>query len=45
MRVLPETKASNLTVIIQIYSYVSFTAGRHPESVVQITGLPAPTFA
>lgn len=44
-RTLNETKASNLTVILQIYSYVSYTAGRHPESVVQITGLPTPTFA
>jgi hypothetical protein len=43
-RVLPETKASNLTVVLQVYSYVAFTAGRYPQSVVEITGLTAPTF-
>jgi HK97 family phage major capsid protein len=43
-RVLPETKAANLTVLLQIYSYLAFSAARYPQSVVEITGLTAPTF-
>jgi HK97 family phage major capsid protein len=43
-RVLPETKAQNLTVLLQIYNYLAFSAGRYPQSVVEITGLTAPTF-
>ena len=43
-RVLPETKAANLTVLLQIYSYVAFSAARYPASIVEITGLTAPTF-
>jgi HK97 family phage major capsid protein len=43
-RVLPETKAANLTVLLQIYSYLAFTAGRYPQSVVQITGLTPPAW-
>ena len=43
-RVLPETKAANLTVLLQIYNYLAFSAGRYPQSVVEITGLTAPTF-
>jgi HK97 family phage major capsid protein len=43
-RVLPETKAQNLTVLLQIYNYLAFSAARYPQSVVQITGLTAPTF-
>jgi HK97 family phage major capsid protein len=43
-RVLPETKATTLTVLLQIYSYLAFTAARYPASVVEITGLTAPTF-
>jgi HK97 family phage major capsid protein len=44
-RVLPETKASNLTVILQVYSYLAFSAGRYPQSVVEIVGgLTPPTF-
>jgi len=43
-RVLPETKAANLTVLLQIYNYLAFTAARYPASVVTITGLTAPTF-
>ena len=44
-RVLPETKAQNLTVLLQIYSYLAFSAARYPASIVEITGLTAPTFA
>ncbi|MCV7174929.1 phage major capsid protein [Mycolicibacterium sphagni] len=43
-RALPETKAGTLTVLLQIYSYLAFTAARYPQSVVEITGLPAITF-
>jgi len=43
-RVLPETRAVNLTVLLQVYNYLAFTAARYPQSVVQITGLTAPTF-
>lgn len=43
-RVLPETKAANLTVLLQIYNYLAFSAARYPQSVVTIGGLTAPTF-
>jgi HK97 family phage major capsid protein len=43
-RVLPETKAQNLTVLLQIYSYVAFTAERYPASIVEISGLAAPSW-
>jgi hypothetical protein len=43
-RVMPETKAQTLTVILQVNSYLAFTATRFPQSVVEITGLTAPTF-
>lgn len=43
-RVLPETKAQTLTVLLQLYSYIAFTAARYPQSVVQIPNLDAPTF-
>lgn len=43
-RVLPETKASNLTVLLQVYSYLAATFARFPQSFAVITGLSAPTF-
>jgi HK97 family phage major capsid protein len=43
-RVLPETKAQNLTVLLQLYGYLAFSAARYPQSIVEITGLTAPTF-
>jgi HK97 family phage major capsid protein len=43
-RVLPETKAANLTVLLQIYNYLAFSAARYPQSVVEITGLTAPSW-
>jgi hypothetical protein len=43
-RVLPEVKAQNLTVVLQIYNYFALTASRFPQSVCQISGLVAPTF-
>lgn len=44
MRALPETKASTLTVLLQVYSYIAFSAARYPQSVVKITGLLPPSF-
>ncbi|OBF77090.1 phage major capsid protein [Mycolicibacterium fortuitum] len=44
-RVLPEIGGKTLTVHLQVYSYVAFTAERYPSSVVEITGLTAPTFS
>jgi HK97 family phage major capsid protein len=45
-RVLPEVGSANLTVRLQVYGYLAFTAARYPKSVVEIggTGLVAPTF-
>ena len=43
-RVLPETKAQTLTIVIQLYSYVAFSSARFPQSVVMVTGLTPPTF-
>jgi HK97 family phage major capsid protein len=43
-RVLPETKAQNLTVLLQIYSYLAFSAARFPQSIVEISGLTAPAW-
>jgi HK97 family phage major capsid protein len=45
-RVLPDVGSQNLTVRLQIYGYLAFTAARYPQSVVEIggTGLIAPSF-
>jgi HK97 family phage major capsid protein len=43
-RVLPEVKAPNLTVVLQAYSYLAFTAARYAASTAEISGLIAPTF-
>jgi HK97 family phage major capsid protein len=43
-RVLPQTLAQGLTVALQIFSYVAFTAERYPQSVVEIGGLLPPLF-
>lgn len=43
-RVLPETKAQTLTVLLQIYNYLAFSAARYPASIKVITGLAEPTF-
>jgi hypothetical protein len=43
-RVLQEPRAQNLTVLLQLFGYVAFSAGRYPQSVVQLTGISAPTF-
>jgi hypothetical protein len=39
-----DDEATTLTVLLQIYSYVAFSAARYPQSVVEIMGLTAPTF-
>jgi HK97 family phage major capsid protein len=45
-RVLPDVGSANLTVRLQIYGYLAFTAGRYPQSIVEIggAGLIAPSF-
>jgi HK97 family phage major capsid protein len=45
-RVLPEVGSGNLTVRLQVYGYLAFTAARYPASVVEIggTGLVSPSF-
>ena len=43
-RVLPEVKSQNLTVLLQIYNYLAFSAARYPASIKTITGLVEPTF-
>jgi hypothetical protein len=43
-RVLPETRATSLTVLLQVFAYAAFSAQRYSQSIVQLTGLSAPTF-
>jgi HK97 family phage major capsid protein len=45
-RVLPDVGSGNLTVRLQVYGYLAFTAGRYPQSVVEVggTGLASPSF-
>jgi HK97 family phage major capsid protein len=45
-RVLPDVGSGTLTVRLQVYGYMAFTAARYPKSVVEIggAGLVAPTF-
>lgn len=45
-RALMEVKGQNLEVVLQVYNYVAFTAGRYPAGIVQISGagLTAPSF-
>jgi HK97 family phage major capsid protein len=43
-RVLQEVGSGTLTVRLQVYGYLAFTAARYPKSVVEISGLVAPTF-
>lgn len=46
-RVLPDVGSGTLTVRLQVYGYLAFTAERFPQSVVEIggTALAAPTFS
>ena len=45
-RVLQETLSGTLTVRLQVYGYIAFSAGRYPASTAKITGagLVTPTF-
>ncbi|MET8449337.1 phage major capsid protein [Streptomyces sp. NPDC005209] len=45
-RVLPDVGSGNLTVRLQVYGYLAFTAARYPASVVEVggTGLISPAF-
>jgi HK97 family phage major capsid protein len=45
-RVLPEVLSGNLTVRVQVYGYIAFSAARYPASTAKITGvgLVTPTF-
>lgn len=43
-RVLPEVRAQNLTVLLQIYNYLAFSAARYPASIKTIVGLAEPSF-
>jgi hypothetical protein len=44
-RVLPETKAQNLCVLIQVYGYLAFAASRYAQSLVVLSGgLVPPSF-
>lgn len=44
-RVLPETLSGQLTIRLQVFGYLAFTAARYPASNAEITGLTAPVFA
>jgi hypothetical protein len=40
----PETLSGQLTVRLQVFGYLAFTAARYPVSSAEVTGLTAPTF-
>ncbi|MGW1559074.1 phage major capsid protein [Streptomyces sp. NPDC002144] len=45
-RVLPDVGSGTLTVRLQVFAYLAFTAARYPASVIELgsTGLAAPSF-
>ncbi|MFI5801049.1 phage major capsid protein [Streptomyces sp. NPDC051677] len=45
-RVLPDVGSGTLTVRLQVYGYLAFTAARYPKSIVEVTGtgLVQPSF-
>lgn len=45
-RALPEVLSGNLTVRLQLYRYIAFTAGRYPSAtaIISGTGVTTPTF-
>lgn len=43
-RVLNEVGSGNLTVRLQVFGYILFTAERYPKSIVEIGGLVEPEF-
>jgi hypothetical protein len=40
----PETLSGQLTVRLQVFGYLAFTAARYTVSSAEITGLTTPTF-
>jgi HK97 family phage major capsid protein len=40
----PETLSGQLTVRLQVFGYLAFTAARYPQSTAEVTGLTVPTF-
>jgi hypothetical protein len=46
-RVLPQTYGNQMSVLLQIYGYIAYTAARYANAnfVIQGTGLVTPTFA
>lgn len=43
-RAMPETLSGQLTVRLQVFGYLAFTAARYAQSFAEVTGLTAPTF-
>ena len=43
-RAMPETLSGQLSVRLQVFGYLAFTAARYPASVAEVTGLTAPAF-
>lgn len=43
-RAFPETLAGQLTVRLQVFGYLAFTAARYPQGTAEVTGLTTPTF-
>jgi hypothetical protein len=45
-RVLPEVGSGTLTVRLQVYGYIAFSAARYPRAIAELSGagLVAPTF-
>jgi HK97 family phage major capsid protein len=43
-RVLPEIKAQNLQVVVQVFGYIAYSAARYPAANGAVTKLVAPTF-
>jgi HK97 family phage major capsid protein len=43
-RVLPEVASSTLSVVVQVYGYLAFSAERYPAATGWVTGLTTPNF-
>lgn len=43
-RAMPEVLSGQLTVRLQVFGYLAFTAARYAQSFAEVTGLTAPTF-
>lgn len=44
-RAMYETYGGQMSVLLQVYNYIAFQGGRYPQSIVEITGLPTPTWS